>query len=58
MEEPTRLMDIAAWREAFVHFGSELVDKVSGFLPQLLAALLILGFGWLIARGFEMKAAE
>lgn len=54
MENAGRLIDMEAWREMFIRAASELLSKVSGFLPQLLAALAILSIGWLVARAIEI----
>jgi hypothetical protein len=48
-----KLSGIDAWREIFVHAGSALGAKVSGFFPHLVAAFSILLLGWLLARVAE-----
>lgn len=50
--------DIAAWREIFVNTGSALGAKVTGFVPNLVAAFAILGVGWLLARGLEIASSR
>ena len=58
MDESARLIDFGAWTDIFIQSGSDLGARVSGFLPQLLAACLILLFGWLIARGIEIATGR
>jgi len=53
-----QLFDLAAWREILVRTFSELGANIASFLPNLVAALFLLGLGWLLARVLEAIAAR
>lgn len=58
MDATGKMTDIDAWREILIHSGSELGATISGFLPQLVAALAILLVGWLIGRAIEIATGR
>lgn len=55
MEPP---FDVSNWSDVFLRAWSELVANVLGFVPNVLAGLLILLLGWLIARTVEAIAVR
>lgn len=46
----TEIFDVEAWREVLINSLAELGTTVAGFLPNLVATLLILAVGWLFSR--------
>jgi len=48
-----QLFDLTAWREILVRAFSELGTTIAGFIPNLVGAVLILVFGWMISRALE-----
>lgn len=50
------LTDITAWRDALLQSATDLALRVAGFVPALLAAIVLLGVGWLLARAVELTA--
>jgi hypothetical protein len=53
MKDAQNWIDTEGWKDAFMTTGTEVIDRASGFLPQLLAALSILAIGWLLGRLVE-----
>lgn len=47
-----------AWRNVFGQAATEVGATVAGFLPSLVAALLILAVGWLVSRSVEVAAGR
>ncbi len=43
-------MNYPSWQSAFLETARELVQRVSGFIPNLLSAAILLLLGWLLAR--------
>lgn len=54
----SQLFDLAAWREIFVRALSELGVTIASFLPNLFAAVFLLGLGWILARTLEAVSAR
>ena len=46
----SEIFDVEALRQVFVRSLTELGATVAGFLPSLVATLLIVGIGWLVSR--------
>ena len=46
----SEIFDVEAWRQVLVHTLTELGATVAGFLPNLVATLVILVVGWLLSR--------
>ena len=46
----SEIFDVDAWREVLVNSLAELGTTVAGFLPNLVATLVILVVGWLLSR--------
>ena len=46
----SEIFDVEAWRQVLVNSLAELATTVAGFLPNLVATLVILGLGWLASR--------
>jgi len=53
-----KLSDVSAWREVFLQAFTELGRTVAGFLPSLVAAILILLIGWALSRSVELAAGR
>lgn len=47
------IFDVEAWRQVLVNSLGELGRTVAGFLPSLVATLVILAVGWLVSRGAQ-----
>jgi hypothetical protein len=52
----SEIFDVDAWRQVLVNSLAELGTTVAGFLPNLVATLVILGVGWLASRGVQAVA--
>ncbi|MGH0035440.1 MAG: mechanosensitive ion channel family protein [Myxococcota bacterium] len=52
------LFDVAQWRQLVMDSAGELGTTVAGFLPNLVATLLILGVGWLVSKAVEVVASR
>jgi hypothetical protein len=46
----SEIFNVDAWRQVLVHTLTELGETVAGFLPNLVATLVILAGGWLLSR--------
>jgi hypothetical protein len=53
-----RIFDVQAWREVVVQSIASLGTTVTGFLPTLVATIVILGVGWLAAKLVELIASR
>jgi small-conductance mechanosensitive channel len=58
MDETQGFIDIEGWRQVLLGASSEFGAKLASFLPQLVAALAILLFGWLFARLIELATGR
>ncbi len=54
----SQLIDVEAWRQVWIGSLGELANRVAGFLPSLVGALLILAIGWLISKAVELVASR
>jgi hypothetical protein len=52
----TEIIDVEAWRQVLVDSLAELGATVAGFLPNLVATLVILALGWLVSRATQAVA--
>lgn len=52
----SEIFDVDAWRQVLVDSLAELGATVAGFLPNLVATLVILGLGWLVSRAAQAVA--
>jgi hypothetical protein len=46
----SEIFEFEAWRQVFVQSLTELGTTVAGFLPSLVATLVIIGVGWVVSR--------
>jgi hypothetical protein len=46
----SEIFDVEAWRQVFVQSLTELGSTIAGFLPSLVATLVIIGIGWVVSR--------
>jgi small-conductance mechanosensitive channel len=52
------IFDVEQWRQVFVESIGELGATVAGFLPSLIAMIVILGVGWAVSKAVEVVAAR
>ncbi len=46
----SEIFDVEAWRQVFVRSLTELGETLAGFLPSLVATVVIVAGGWLVSR--------
>jgi hypothetical protein len=46
----SEIFNVEAWRQVLVQSLTELGETIAGFLPSLVATLVILGVGWVVSR--------
>ncbi len=44
------IFDVEAWRQVLIQSLTELGETLAGFLPSLVATLVVIGAGWLVSR--------
>ena len=46
----SEIFDVEAWRQVLMNSFTEFGETTAGFLPSLIATVVILGVGWLVSR--------